>query len=161
MNIEFGCGENPTRPEYKRCDIRELPGIDFVCPAWEISKLVQPDTVDNVFSRHMFEHLTFRQGELLLKAWKTILKPGGTVEMLLPNLAYHIQQYLTKSDLGHARAGFWGWQRGELDDTWDVHKSGYDRIDLKKLVQALGYVEYTSLEPDNSKHLHVTFRKPE
>ena len=33
MKLEFGCGETPTYPDYKTCDIRHLPGIDYVCPA--------------------------------------------------------------------------------------------------------------------------------
>lgn len=52
MKIEFGCGDNPTKPGFKTCDIRDISGIDFVCPAWDIDKLVEENSVDEIFSRH-------------------------------------------------------------------------------------------------------------
>ena len=30
MKIEFGCGETPTKEGFKTCDIRNVPGVDFV-----------------------------------------------------------------------------------------------------------------------------------
>ena len=114
MNIEFGCGAKPTKQGFKTCDIRDLPGIDYVCAAWDIENLVGENTVDEIFSRHFFEHLTFAQGEKMLQVWHKILKPGGKCEMMLPNMSFHIQQWINRStdrEISHARAGFWGWQR--------------------------------------------------
>lgn len=159
MNIEFGCGENPTKSEYKTCDVRNLPGIDFVCNAWDIDKVVNFNCVDNIFSRHFFEHLTFLQGEKVLRAWYNILKPGGLCEMSLPNIDYHIRQWLDKKDLEHAKAGLWGWQRDGEYEVWDVHKSGYNFDTLSEL---LVKEKFTEIEPLKIKgrHLHVSFKKP-
>ena len=44
MNLEFGCGENPTKEGFKTCDIRNLPGVDYACPAWKITEHVEPNT---------------------------------------------------------------------------------------------------------------------
>ncbi len=52
MKIEFGAGESPEYPKYKKCDIRDLDGIDFVCNAWEIDSHVEENTVDHIYSRH-------------------------------------------------------------------------------------------------------------
>ena len=46
MKIEFGCGETPRHPEFKTCDVRDVPGVDFVCPAWEIDKKVAENTLN-------------------------------------------------------------------------------------------------------------------
>lgn len=162
MKIEFGCGEKPTKAGFQTCDIRDLPGIDYVCPAWDIDTLVNENSVDEVFSRHFFEHLTFPQGEKQLEVWYKILKPGGTCEMMLPNMTYHIEQWQnrrTSREITHAKAGFWGWQRGLFDDVWDVHKSGYDRFLLTELVKEKGFVNIESLAKDKSKHLHLRFYK--
>jgi len=163
MKIEFGCGETPTKKGFKTCDIRNVPGVDFVCTAWDIDKHVQENTVDEIFSRHFFEHLTFKQGATVLKKWHKILKPGGKCEMMLPNMTFHIDQWVNKryegKNLRHAKAGFWGWQRGELDDTWDIHKSGYDRELLTLAVEQKGFVRIKSLMPDDNKHLHLEFYK--
>ena len=162
MKIEFGCGETPTKEGFKTCDIRDLPGVDYVCPSWEIDKLVQENTVEEIFSRHFFEHLTFAQGEVMLDKWRKILKPGGMCEMMLPNMALHVQQWLerkTDREIKHAMAGFWGWQRGEFDDVWDVHKSGYDKELLTNLVKSKGFINIQSLAKPMSKHLHLKFYK--
>ncbi len=40
MKIEFGCGKTPTKEGFMTCDIRDVPGVDFACPAWDIDKHV-------------------------------------------------------------------------------------------------------------------------
>ena len=159
MKIEFGCGETPTKEGFKTCDIRDVPGVDFVCPAWDIDQHVASNSVDEIFSRHFFEHLTFQQGEIVLKKWYNILKPGGKCEMMLPNLAFHLNQLVNhrnnRKQLKHALAGMWGWQRGTFDDTWDIHKSGYDKELLIPIFQKQGFKNIMSLEPTASPHLHI------
>lgn len=162
MNIEFGAGETPTREGYLTCDIRNVPGVDFVCAAWDIDQHVKPNTVDIIFSRHFFEHLTFAQGRVVMQKWHTILKPGGVCEMMLPNMTFHIEQWqrrATDRDRKHSRAGFWGWQRGEFEDTWDTHKSGYDHEFLRELIEEFDFVNIESLAKPHSKHLHYKFEK--
>jgi len=162
MKIEFGCGETPTKEGFKTCDIRNLPGIDYVCPSWEIDQHIDENSVDEIFSRHFFEHLTFAQGERQLEVWYKILKPGGICEMMLPNMTFHIKQWIERNsekEIKHAMAGFWGWQRGEFNDTWDVHKSGYDKELLTGLVSKKGFTNIESLARPMSKHLHLRFYK--
>lgn len=151
FELEFGCGETPTRKGCKTVDIRDLPGVDYVCNAWEIDSLVEPDTVDYIYSRHFFEHLTFAQGRKTLAAWKTILKPTGTIEMIVPNILLHISQWLSKSNLSRAKEGFWGKQREGETEMWDVHKSGYDKETLLYLLLEEGFtnVHFPETLPKN------------
>ena len=95
----------------------------------------------------------------IVDKWKKILKSNGKCEMMLPNLMYHIRQWMSKTNLDHAKAGLWGWQRGEFDDVWDIHKSGYDRELLTNLLLEKGFVNIKSLASDSSKHLHLEFYK--
>jgi len=159
MNIEFGCGANPTRKDYRTCDVRALPGIDYVCPAWNIDQLVDAGTVDVIFSRHFFEHLTFPQGKLVLSVWHKILSDTGTVEMMIPDMDYHIWQWQNNKNMDHARAGFWGWQR-QVDDgeIWDIHKSGYNFDTMQELVAEMGYRNCVRIKAPR-KHLYVRFEK--
>jgi len=163
LKIEFGCGETPYRDEFKTCDIRDLPGIDFVCAAWDIDKHVGIDAVDEIYSRHFFEHLTFQQGKAVLGVWYKILKPGGVMEMSMPNMVYHIQQWLNKrndtKEFAHALAGLWGWQRGEFNDTWDVHKSGYDSESISELLKEHNFQNIETWTSKRARHLHVRCSK--
>jgi len=159
MNIEFGCGQHPNKKDYKTCDIRSLPGIDFVCAAWDIDQFVDNNCVDNIFSRHFFEHLTFRQGKIVLEKWHKILKPGGRLEIILPNMTYHINQWISRSnsnELIQAQNGFWGAQRGDINDIWDIHKSGYDFDTLSATLQNAKFGKIKNLTtPLHDKHLWI------
>ena len=160
MKIEFGCGANPTKEGFLTCNIRDLPGIDFVCPAWDIVDHVGVNTVEQIFSRHFFEHLTFVQGEKLVGIWFCILKSGGVCELSLPNIDFHVKQWMIQSDMDHARAGFWGWQREGEFEVWDVHKSGYNQRTLTDLFTSKGFVNPISYRKPTNKHLHMSFTKP-
>ena len=161
MQLEFGCGETPTRPGYTTCDIRNLPNIDYVCPAWEINKHVQSNTVTHIFSRHFIEHLTFEQGERWLTACFNILQSGGTMDIRCPNMDFHVHQWQVGKNIAHARAGFWGWQReAETGETWDLHKSGYNFVQLKVILEEIGYTNITSLHKPYIKHLGIACYKP-
>jgi hypothetical protein len=78
-------------------------------------------------------------------------------------MTYHINQWLNKTNnpknYSRACAGFWGWQRGEFDDVWDVHKSGYDRESLTNLLLRKNFTNIQSLEGDSTKHLHLKCNK--
>lgn len=139
MKIEFGCGSKPT-DGFLGCDIRALPNVNFVCNAWEIVDYVDPNTVEEIKSRHFLEHLTPLQADKTLMAWHIVLELGGRIVTEVPDLEYHCRQFLDKKNrrhqselngpkthIQHAMAGFYGWQHeineGEM---WDLHKWGYD-----------------------------------
>ena len=159
MQLEFGCGERPTRPGYSTCDIRDLPGITYVCEAWRIDQYVEPNSVSHIWSRHFLEHLTFEQGRMWLSACLRILKTGGEQAICLPNMDFHIHQWLHTDNLAHARAGFWGWQRQGATELWDVHKSGYNAQQLIDLVTELGYRNARSTRKPMDKHLEIVCYK--
>lgn len=157
MKIEFGCGDSPTKENFLTCDIRNLPGITFVCECWDIDKHVSENSVEEIFSRHFFEHLTFKQGSHLLDVWYKILKPGGKIGMIIPNMDYHAKQWLNGNDYNRAKKSIFGHQRGSMFDTWDIHKSGYNKDTLKELIEGKNFKKYTIL--DDGKHLSVEFFK--
>jgi predicted SAM-dependent methyltransferase len=161
MNIEFGTlTPHHKKFPFKLCDIQDDPAVDYVCPAWEITHHIKANTVDWCYSRHFFEHLTFTQGVRTLKAWYRVLKPGGKCEMLLPNMTYFIDLWLSKENDQFMKAGIWGWQRGELDDTWDIHKSGYDEGSITELLNEHGFVDIENIQPEDSTNLHLKCYKP-
>ncbi|MFM2481457.1 class I SAM-dependent methyltransferase [Celerinatantimonas sp. YJH-8] len=152
--VYVGCGED-RRAGFIHCDIRALPGVDIVCRAWELSESMHD--ADMIYSRHMLEHLTCMEADAALADWLQALRPGGQIEIWVPNMDFHIQQWQNAvwddenlarpdSDARHALAGFWGWQRQcrpHRDDYetsyWDVHKSGYNVPRLTFLLSRQGY----------------------
>lgn len=165
MKLEFGCGETPRRPDFFGVDIRPLPNIKFVCNAWDIDQHVEDSSVDEIYSRHFLEHLTFHQAAKTLTVWHKILKPNGIITTIVPDMDFHIKQWTNKdrkallnniSYEDRACFGFWGKQRQEdLNNFWDVHKSGYDFPLLRDKLEQLGFTKVKRIK-DKPKNLHVT-----
>lgn len=151
MKIEFGGGEDPVFPDFDQCDVRDLPGIKYVCDAWDIDKHVESDTVEQIFSRHFFEHLTFHQGEQFIKSCHSVMKDGGEYVMIIPNFVWHVRQWLTEENVmgfdvedpfTRGREGLWGKQRGsDKGELWDTHKAGYKKWELQDLLERNGFVD--------------------
>lgn len=51
------------------------------------------NTFDYIFSEHMIEHISFLEGEFMLKECYRVLKPGGALRIATPNLQFLIDLY--------------------------------------------------------------------
>jgi len=169
--LEFGCGESKPKPGFVGVDIRKNKYVKYVCNAWDIGSFVKKETISEIYSRHFFEHLTFKQADKTLRAWWKILAPSGKIQIILPDIEYHIKQFLSDdystpseanpkwTNLEHALAGFWGWQREGDAETWDLHKSGYSYKSLKEKLLKHGFTDIKRLD-DKAWNLKIVFRKP-
>ena len=162
VQIEFGGGEYPRRPHYTQCDIRQITPEYIACEAWNIGQHIKSNSVENIYSRHFFEHLTHSQSCRTLRAWYRIGKKGCKVELICPDMEFHIKQWNNWSNLSdiekdHCRAGFWGWQRDE-GNSWDLHKTGYNFQILKEHAIKHGFSNVKRVEPFGA-HLSVEFFK--
>lgn len=151
-NIYMGCGDD-YKEGYTGCDIRKTKNAKIVCKAWELSKKIK--NLKNIYSRHMCEHLTFQEFEYTLQDWYQALAPEGKLEIIVPNLDFHIEQFRNakfdkenlnakNSNLNWALAGFWGWQREDYiksgkNKYWDVHKSGYNTKLMELFLKRCGF----------------------
>ena len=44
---------------------------------------VEKNSVEEIYSRHFLEHLTFAQAEACIKSWSAILKPDGKIQIIV------------------------------------------------------------------------------
>ena len=165
VKIEFGCGETLT-PGFVGCDIRKLPGVEYVCNSWEIRNYVEDNSVEEIYSRHFMEHLTFTEVEETMKAWYYILTARGKLRIIVPDMDFHIKQWQNPNrettinpngmtDLEWACAGFWGHQRETEEGlVWDIHKSGWNFDLLNTYLKWFGFTNIKRVN-DLPKNLHV------
>ena len=152
--VYVGCG--PDQKEgYVGCDLRKLDSVKVVCKSWELSDHFEK--VHEIYSRHMLEHLTFKEVEATLNDWYKCLQVGGCIHLVVPFLDFHIEQWNMAewnettygekwSDASWSMAGIYGWQR-ECDPTsenynstyWDVHKSGFNIKNITFLLERAGF----------------------
>ena len=56
------------------------------------------NTVDIVYASHLFEHLTQKSADLFLKESFRVLKPGGVMRIVVPDLYQIVKKYLNEFD---------------------------------------------------------------
>jgi predicted SAM-dependent methyltransferase len=172
IRLNYGCGDSRV-DGYVGIDVRSCRGADHVLPAWNTSPF-EPDSVSEIYSRHMLEHLGPQDLPRTLRAWLSILRPGGVMRAVVPDLAFHARQLLgelaswtqdPEENLAHALAGFYGWHdpaRGGANE--DAHRWGYTWETLSRALGEAGYVFVQRIVegPDSEPwHLQVTAAKPE
>ncbi len=124
------------------------------------------NSVDIVYSSHMFEHLSLKSSELYLKESFRCLKPGGVIRIAIPDLYKISKKYITEYEAGienpsdHImrainmhREGIYGSNIGILKKMvleWQgyphQHKFMYDEKSLKDRIKQVGFVDILSLE---------------
>jgi len=151
--LEIGSNGSP-KEGYWGCDIRSGGITHLVCPAWHVDRYCSE--LKHIYTRHTFEHLTDQESRWALKACFCALAVGGEIEIIVPDLDFHIQQWQKAnweheemdkfSDAKWGHAGLFGWQREcdpslpEYNNTyWDVHKTGYNAERIRYLLRMAGF----------------------
>jgi predicted SAM-dependent methyltransferase len=57
--------------------------------------------VKQIYSSHFFEHLTFNQGQKMLKECLRVQVPGGALSVCVPNARLYIEAYCSGKGLDH------------------------------------------------------------
>lgn len=90
FKIHLGCGSN-ILPSYQNID-KYNPKADIQADAKE---LPYPDnTVDEIFTAHMVEHISYSDFLKALQEWKRVLKKGGRLIIRCPNFEKCLQNWL-------------------------------------------------------------------
>ncbi len=165
--LNFGCGDT-RRDGFAGVDVRPSRAADFVLEAWDTSPF-EPDSVNEIYSRHMLEHLDPNDAKRALRAWLAILRPGGTLRLIVPDLTFHAWQLLAQDvswtddpteNIEHAMAGFYGWRdESRGGDREDAHRWGYTWESLSALLRGIGYVDIDRVmtgEDSEPWHLHIS-----
>jgi predicted SAM-dependent methyltransferase len=150
MKLHLGCGSR-RREGYVNIDARETAATDVVAKAWELVGFAD-NSVDEIYSRHMLEHLYPEDAELALREWQRILVPGGRLHLIVPDLEFHCRQLLGRArsrfpdQRKHAFGSIFGWRADDFGGSkYDVHLWGYDYEELSSLVMRYGFADISRL----------------
>jgi SAM-dependent methyltransferase len=170
IKLNIGAADK-RRPGFLSVDIRADSGADIISTAWELTGV--PDgCVDEIYSRHMLEHLDPNDARRTLAKWLTVLRPGGRLNLIVPDLEFHARQLLgaAKShfpdQMQHALASIYGWRDERHGGSReDVHRWGYTCQTLIAELKQAGFVGMTRLlsdVPDTEPwHLNLLATRPE
>lgn len=130
------------------------------------------DSVDVVYASHLFEHLTIRSADLMLKESYRALKPGGIIRIVVPDLYKICKHYVTELEKGNTKASEYAmWainmhREGQYKNLnffkklffeWQgyphQHKFMYDEFSLRDKISRAGFVDILSQEYGKSHYL--------
>lgn len=68
---------------------------------------VRTSSVDAVFSSHILEHMSLEEMRAALRHTFAILRPGGVLRLIVPDLAWRARRYVELVDAGDPSAAAW------------------------------------------------------
>jgi SAM-dependent methyltransferase len=118
--LEIGPGKK-RQPGFTTVDVSKGADVDYVCNASGKVPMPFPDNhFEWVFASHILEHIPWYETEIALKEWVRVLKPGGTLEVRVPNgykIAKAVVDFEEKGDASGMKED--GWYRN------NEHRSPY------------------------------------
>ena len=131
--IDIGCGTIYKQEEgydVVRVDIRDEVAPDYRC---DIRLLpFANEEFDKIYSSHVLEHFGRAEINSIFKEWLRVLKPGGEVEIIVPNIEWAFSNF--NSSNNDAMNVLYGAQ----DNPYDYHKVGFTPTTIKELFNIFG-----------------------
>ncbi len=160
--LQIGSGLN-NLPEWLNTDFNPA-GTQVFLDATKPFPL--PDnSFDIVYSEHMIEHVPFAGGRSMLRECHRVMKPGGTLRIVTPDLAFlqrllkdptapHHADYIRYSMTQYQIDGPEGSAQHVVNNfmhAWG-HQFIYDEATLRGLMHECGFTEITACALDTSSH---------
>ena len=111
--------------------------------------MLEANTIDCVYVSHALEHVPFHDVKTCLEEWYRVIKEGGEVRIMVPNLK-ELTQYLARGDLlgtvYDSDAGaiapidmIYGYRRFIASgNDFMMHKTGFTKESAKIILESLG-----------------------
>lgn len=139
MKLDLGAGRY-LRPGYVGVDRYELSRASVQADLLALP--FRSDSVDKIRCSHVLEHLAKKDVLPALREMYRVLKPGGFAIILVPDLAYCVQQWLDNRDNT-------GWYLdiifGNQEHEGEFHKTGFTETTLRATMEHVGFV--TTIHP--------------
>lgn len=133
MKLDIGCGIF-KRDGYTGVDIDPICHPDICAP---MNSIPLPDnSVSEIYSSHALEHQGKFEIVPILKEWKRILIPGGTLVIEVPDLRWCVQNWLFRQTNDWHLDALFGQQTG----IGEFHKTGFTPRIMEGYIEEAGLV---------------------
>jgi predicted SAM-dependent methyltransferase len=90
--LDIGCGSN-LHPHFINLDYQWHRGIDICC---NVSRGIplEDESIKGIFSEHCLEHIPLDAGFAVLGECYRVLKPGGTLRIIVPDGELYLNGYV-------------------------------------------------------------------
>lgn len=171
MRLYLGCGPRPfheqhlpyTGPAWTLVD-KYVKG-DHI-KNWDATDLpVQPESVDEIYTSHMLEHIEHTKLHKVLKHWYSLLRTGGTVTINVPDIYWAFNRIrAVENDLVDHKEyynqiygdhGVMSVIYGSQSHEGEYHKSAFTKDSLRDLLYEVGFRSVAISETFDSHDMGV------
>jgi len=92
VRIELGSGPH-GEPGYHHVDAVKVGNVDRAADVRKLDWLTN-DEVDDLYSAHTVEHISYTEIAQVLQEWHRVLKPGGKITIKMPDLDFLCRAYV-------------------------------------------------------------------
>ena len=103
-----------------------------------------PDSVDEIRSVQVLEHMGMKEVPRVLAHWREVLKPGGVVHVDVPDFEETARQLLAQPD-EPSKDWYYRLVFGSQKNAFAFHKSGFSPSRLERLLREAGFREIRQL----------------
>jgi predicted SAM-dependent methyltransferase len=124
----------------------------------------EANTFDFIFTEHMIEHISFNEGDFMLRECFRVMKKGGKIRVVTPNLKFLIELYQeskteTQEDYLRFSQKYFKNQEPELDTLvinnffrdWG-HQFIHDAKSLRYLLEKAGFQQISLTKVNESRY---------
>jgi SAM-dependent methyltransferase len=149
MKLHLGCGEKKLKG-FVNIDIRKDVSPDVID---DISNLKEfhNDSIDLIYVCHVLEHFGRHEYLDILKKWKNILKPGGTLRISVPDIEGVFLRYKEGVPLKNLMGFLYGGQNYKEN----YHYVGFDFQTLKDDLVSIGFKDIRRWEWREVEHGNI------
>lgn len=138
--LHLGCGGR-ILPGYLHVDLADYPHIDH---RREISDLgcFEDESVALIYASHCLEYFDRQEVTSVLREWRRVLCPGGTLRLAVPDFSALIQVYQKTGRLSAVLGPLYG--RWCIPGQRQVvyHKTIYDFDSLREVLEDCGFSQF-------------------
>lgn len=131
----------------------------------------ETSSIDVVYNSHVFEHLNSKSADHFLRETLRVLKPGGILRIVVPDLYYHAKKYIENYDKERATQEFLyvvnlsrPEDQGIIKKIYNIimgypsiHKTMYDNKTLYLSLANKGFVDIINCEYGKSNYIdHIS-----
>jgi ubiquinone/menaquinone biosynthesis C-methylase UbiE len=154
--LEIGPGSQKLGPEWTTMNVVKTPATDVVGTWGQASRLPFPDnSFDVIYASHVLEHVWWYRVPTALSAALCALKPGGGLELWVPNFEYIVECYRDRRCGDDWRrfnqeGDFMKWVAGRIftygPEQTNIHRAIFDPPYLRQCLAEAGFTAIQALD---------------
>lgn len=139
IKLHLGCGKRDFGDGWINIDIQRLPHVHY----HDVTKLPFKDkSVDYIYSSHLIAYFDREEIVHIFKEWKRVMKPGSKIRIATPD--WNVLRRMSSPLIGPLY--------GKMNEPPIYHKTVYDYVGLKKILEQTGFTDIGFYDHRKTEH---------